>query len=1003
MSRYSRIAGYLLLIYSIFYYLPLSGQESKWYLKFNHIGSDKGLSEPTNHFVFKDSKGYVWISSVEGLNRFDGRRVKVYKSDPNEPSTLLDDNIQSPFFEDNKSDIWFTTVNGVHVYRRGRDSFDRFTVPTNNGVPNPVGYTALCLEQNRWLWVQVDGKIYKFDTKSSIQSNWFFLHDLDAVRFSVDTFTNGKVHRIVACYWSAQEGIDILDYNNQGKLIEKKTYFSKNQTQYPPLTIQQTLIENDTLIWLTTNQSLIKINPENPGNFKTFNPFPFGTKIANITLLNNNELWITSDQTPLLKFNKKKEIFEDKVFSYAELSKKISRTAQLYEDKSQNIWVSTYKNGVYHSNVCSQFFFNPFNLFAKFPHSIEQIVEDKKGGFWLTYSSEHIKKSGYAHIAKDKTLIKKEQPQPTLSKFFQSKNNKLWYSKRQESLNLYDFEKLQFNEILKDNLQEIRALNEINDSTLLIGSKVGLFYFDIKTKLIQKDTFDIIPYIFYNTNKYLWIDTQDENIYCVLINKNRISQILKKFKSYNCINYFFQSKTTPSVLWVATAKGLVKINTESLTDTLFTVKDGLPSNYIQAVLEDKQGNLWCSTNNGIAKYNPVLKQAKLFTRKQGLSSDTYNQGAALLSSTGEMWFGGTNGVDVFHPDSIKDQSQAPQAAIVGLKIYDKYWKGDTAIEEKQHVRLKYFENTLTFELAAMEYTDPEQNRYKVMLEGEGQKSEWSDLGTQNFVTFVNLREGRYVFKLLTANSEGVWNDTPKTLTIDIQPPYWRTWWFYALMTVLICSFFYGLYRYRLFQVLKMQRLRNRISADLHDDIGATLSNVNILTTLVRQRLPNDVDVLPLLMRIEEEISTSSESLDDIIWSVNPQNDSMERVLSRMRQYANEVFDARGIEGTLDFDSNLSNLSLPMDKRRDFYLIFKEALNNLSKYAQCAKATVSLKETEGRLKLVVSDNGIGFDPLSKKEGNGQKTMRQRAERLKADLVIDSAVGKGTRVELSLPFV
>ena len=366
-----------------------------------------------------------------------------------------------------------------------------------------------------------------------------------------------------------------------------------------------------------------------------------------------------------------------------------------------------------------------------------------------------------------------------------------------------------------------------------------------------------------------------------------------------------------------------------------------------------------------------------------------------------MWFGGTNGVDVFHPDSIKDQSQAPQSAIVGLKIYDKYWKGDTAIEEKQHITLQYFENTLTFELAAMEYTDPEYNRFKVMLEGEGQEAKWTDLGTQNFVTFVNLREGRYVFKLLTISSEGVKSDTVKTLVIDIQPPYWRTWWFYALITGLICSFFYGLYRYRLHQVLKMERLRNRISADLHDDIGATLSNVNVLTTLVRQRLPNDVDVLPLLTRIEEEISTSSESLDDIIWSVNPQNDSMERVLSRMRQYASEVFDARNIEGTLDFDPNLSNLSLPMDKRRDFYLIFKEALNNLSKYAKCTAATISLTETEGKLHLLVSDNGVGFDPLSTKEGNGQKTMRQRAKRLKAVLLIDSALGKGTRVELSLP--
>ena len=989
-----------LFIYAAIIPLPVFGQASKWYLKFNHIGSDKGLSEPTNHFVSKDSKGYVWISSVEGLNRFDGRRVKIYKANPKDTTSLLDDNIQSLFFEDNKGDIWFTTVNGINVYRRNRDNFDRFAIKTQNDVLNPVGYIALFLEQNRWLWVQVEGKLYKFDTQSPTVSKSIYLHDLDAVRFSVDTFNNGKVRQIVACYWTAQEGIDILTYEEQGTLIQKKSYFLKNQPYFPPLKVRQVLIENDTLVWLATGQSLVKINPEKPYDFNIYKPSPL-SMVYNLTFLKNKVLCVSSDQTPLLLFDKTTKRFENQNLNYSELSKPIYKAAQLYTDKVQNLWVSTDRQGVYHATLKSQIFYNPINRSHESLFSIEQITEDKYGDFWLTYSSVKNKNSGYIKFNKSKTLIKVEKNEPPFSLFFQQPNSQFWYIKRKNGIYIYDFQSSKFKIIFKDSFLTILHIGEINDSTLLIASTQGFHYFNTKSKRIERDTAHEYPLIFNQIGDKIWYNTPNNNIFCSKINKNRLDAIVQKTESYNTINHFHDSKTTPSVLWVATAKGLVKINTETLTDTLFTVKDGLPSNYIQAILEDKRGNLWCSTNSGIVKYNPVLKQAKLYTRRQGLSSDTYNRGAALLSSTGEMWFGGTNGVDVFHPDSIKDQSQAPQSAIVGLKIYDKYWKGDTAIEEKQHITLQYFENTLTFELAAMEYTDPEYNRFKVMLEGEGQEAKWTDLGTQNFVTFVNLREGRYVFKLLTISSEGVKSDTVKTLVIDIQPPYWRTWWFYALITGLICSFFYGVYRYRLHQVLKMERLRNRISADLHDDIGATLSNVNVLTTLVRQRLPNDVDVLPLLTRIEEEISTSSESLDDIIWSVNPQNDSMERVLSRMRQYASEVFDARNIEGTLDFDPNLSNLSLPMDKRRDFYLIFKEALNNLSKYAKCTAATISLTETEGKLHLLVSDNGVGFDPLSTKEGNGQKTMRQRAKRLKAVLLIDSALGKGTRVELSLP--
>jgi ligand-binding sensor domain-containing protein len=167
----------LLSIYCLLIHLYVSGQEAKWHLQFNQIASDKGLSEPTNHFVFNDSKGFTWISSIEGLNRYDGRRVKVYKSNPLDSLSLIDDNIQSPFFEDNEGNIWFTTVNGINCYRRKRDNFDRFTIKQNSIVPNS-GYNALFLEQNHWLWIQVNDKLFKFDITKNRGHQSEFIQDL---------------------------------------------------------------------------------------------------------------------------------------------------------------------------------------------------------------------------------------------------------------------------------------------------------------------------------------------------------------------------------------------------------------------------------------------------------------------------------------------------------------------------------------------------------------------------------------------------------------------------------------------------------------------------------------------------------------------------------------------------------------------------------------------------------------------------------------------------------
>jgi ligand-binding sensor domain-containing protein/two-component sensor histidine kinase len=994
---------FLLLILLVGSFMRIDGQNNSIGSRINSIPKKNGLSELTNHFIYKDSKNFIWISSLEGLNRFDGRRVKVYKHDELDSCTLLDNNIQSPFFEDDNHDIWFTTLNAIHCYRRNRDNLDRFFIKHEGRILNTVEYTALFLEKNRWLWVRAGDSLFRYDTKyiqgkKGEQSQ--FLHQLRAARFDIDTFSSGQVKRMIACYWAYEKGVEIIDYDTFYQIKQRKRYFTtNNDLRQPELTIRKAIIENDTLIWLA-GDDLVAFNPQRPFVNIFFTTLPKGVRVQNIGKLPKNQILVSTTDSRLLICDKRvaKPISVSLIpnTTGANSAKLHSVVGNIYTDKSDVLWLSTENNGVS---------FVPFNAVTFQPvliktgaqFSFQHIMEDKHGQIWMTYNDS---RSGSYRFKANHDLFENNNLLPPYSKIIAIKTGQIWYV----LYNSIVYSNLK-NKTLNYKLDSITFYNAIpfEKSSLLLCSNKGLFEFDTQTKLFKQikggDFFAID--LLEDANGRIWVGTDSGNLLCYNLKDGVLSKPLEEIPNLGAINFFHPSPNDPSVLWVATAKGVLKIDLKTLNHTLITETNGLPTNFIQSLLEDKRGNLWCGINQGLIKYNPKTQTVLTYSKQQGLSSDTYNRGAALLSSTGEMWFGGTNGVDVFYPDSIKEQSGAPQSAIVGLKIYDKYWKGDVAIEEAQQINLKYFENTLTFELAAMEYTDPEQNRFKVMLEGEGQKAEWSDLGTQNFVTFVNLREGRYVFKLLTANSEGVWTETPKTLTIDIQPPYWRTWWFYALITGAICSFFYGVYRYRLNQVLKIERLRNRISADLHDDIGATLSNVNILTTLVRQRLPNDVDVLPLLSRIEEEITSSSESLDDIIWSVNPQNDSMERVLSRMRQFANEIFESKNIEGSIVFDPELTKLSLQMDRRRDFYLIFKEAINNLGKYAQCQNAWLNVTIVDSKIELSIKDDGIGFDPLSIKDGNGQKTMQQRADRLHGKLTVTTAINQGTTVALSLP--
>jgi anti-sigma regulatory factor (Ser/Thr protein kinase) len=386
-----------------------------------------------------------------------------------------------------------------------------------------------------------------------------------------------------------------------------------------------------------------------------------------------------------------------------------------------------------------------------------------------------------------------------------------------------------------------------------------------------------------------------------------------------------------------------------------------------------------------------------------LSSDAYNRGAALLSSTGEMWFGGNNGVDVFHPDSIRDIGHAPQSAIVGLKIFDTYWKSETAIEVAEHITLKHNENTLTLELAAMEYTDPENNRFKVALVAEGDTIQWTDLGTQNYVTYPNLREGKYTFMLLTANSEGIWHTTPKTLVIDIKPPYWRTWWFLTLIALATIALVAYIVYLRLSKVIALQKIRLNLYENLHDDIGSRLTAIVLSVDMLMQKSAIKDDKLGQIGTISRNIVANMRRL---VWATAPENDALSTVAQQM-QTDKRVLLPTGVAFNLTMEKTLENLNIGGDKRYQMLSIFNEALTNIAKYAEATTVETRIEIRDTDLTMTITDNGKGYDPDAKRDdsamssGHGLRNMQRRANRIKGNLYINSKLREGTTVTLSFP--
>jgi signal transduction histidine kinase len=212
---------------------------------------------------------------------------------------------------------------------------------------------------------------------------------------------------------------------------------------------------------------------------------------------------------------------------------------------------------------------------------------------------------------------------------------------------------------------------------------------------------------------------------------------------------------------------------------------------------------------------------------------------------------------------------------------------------------------------------------------------------------------------------------------------------------------YAVYRYRVQQLIRLQKVRNHIAADLHDEIGSSLTNISILSNLSKKSLTGDVNTKDFLQRISEEVSSSSQALDDIIWSVNTSHDTLEETVARMRRYAAELFDAAGISYELHLDPSFERTKLAMEQRRDIYLLYKEAVNNISKHAQAKQVNINIAIVHGRLQLHIADDGKGFEAGKESHRHGLQGMKQRVEKWKGQISIDSGNGKGTSIRIQLP--
>jgi ligand-binding sensor domain-containing protein/signal transduction histidine kinase len=457
-------------------------------------------------------------------------------------------------------------------------------------------------------------------------------------------------------------------------------------------------------------------------------------------------------------------------------------------------------------------------------------------------------------------------------------------------------------------------------------------------------------------------------------------------------------------LWLAsTQSGLVRVDQAGTDRPVFAsymIAQGLSSNNTAVITEDLQGHIYVGGGKGLDRLDPATGRVQHFTTADGVGSGSFL--AAFRDRRGVLWFGMSSGLARLVPTPDRPATPPP-TLITGVRVsgipqpMSALGEQDVSLPDLGPDR-----NQLQIDFVGLGFRPGDVLSYQFRLQGAD--ADWTPAAEQRVVTYASLSPGRYTFLVRAVNSDGVVSDRPASIAFTILRPFWLRWWFLLLSAVAVGSAGLALYRYRITRLLEMANMRTRIATDLHDDIGANLTRIALLTEVAKQTREGAAGSqadgpLASIARIARE---SVSSMSDIVWAIDPRRESLLDLTSRMRQHAEEVFTLRDVQLRFDAPTAADGSTLGVDIRRDLLLIFKEAVNNAARHSGCSRVEIDLHIAGSRLWLTVADNGeAGFDPSADQDGHGLRSMQRRAQRLKGTLAITSSHGAGTRITLNIP--
>lgn len=1074
----------LIVLVSLMAYRTTASSQTGRFV-FSNINVEDGLSDNSVKCIYRDNRGFMWFGTSSGLNRFDGYNFEIFRNDPRNPSSLSD-NVINVIEGSVSGDIWIGTRNGISILDHETFIFRRvfleLPVPATCQDINYI--TALaCIPDGNFLAGTHNGLFLLNENGETLNHILFDRRSCSSQLNSVTKISpDGSGN-----FWIGTEAGFVFHYRPGSASLEKiEIPGIRNKSA-----ISAILRLKGSRLLVGTQSGLhlydVNLHARDISFTDRIGKDFDNIQVTGIEQDSGGRIWVSTDGAGSFVFDSPDDEPENiRSLPYAAGSLSGNGVISLYCDNKGIVWmgnsrkgVDFYKDGIVKFRVLRNYPIDPGSLSN---NDVNCIAGDWHGNIWIGTNGGGLNRYDRAKRRFTRYTTANGLSSDIIVSVYESSDGLIWAGTYMGGLNALDPATGRVKVYRHDDLDSaslsddrVWGIKEDRSGDIWVATLTsGLNRLDRKTGKFRRYNsgnssicFDFLNSINIDRNGYLWLSSangliwfdpennRSECFYSIPGNDSTLSdnQVISTFED------------SRGLFWVCTNEGLNLMDRKSKTFRVFTEADGLPSPSVLRMLEDKDSCLWVSTRNGVSKI--VVSRNKLnsspefyflkYGVKDGLQGKEFSETAAYRTDDGEIWFGGSNGVNAFYPGEIRTDDIVPQIVITGLRIdnipvkyrdtVNKRVLLETPIFNSGKIVLKYRENSFTVDFAALNYFFPEATTYSYNLDGFNEKWINTD-GRQNYATFSNINNGSYVLRVRGTNSDGIWNEVPATLQIRILPPYWKSWYSYLFYTVLI----FGLLA--LLRHITLSQERMKMELEQEQIRSRHLNEIDALKTRLFTNISHELRTpLTLIMSPagklksalqgkpeEKQLNTIIQNAKRLLFMVNQLldfrkmevqgfvfNPSAGDIVGFIRQCVFEFEDLAGQKKIhLDFSSPAGEIITSFDKPKLEKIIFNLLSNSLKFTHSDGLITVSVNHNAettvdgqpSELTVTVEDNGIGI-PATKISslfrsyyqadqsvadtgtGLGLALVKEFVGLHGGDIKVESEAGKGSKFTITFP--